>query len=57
MMKSSKFPKPYFRNIRGYSCREHNLYNMNYIEATTHFALHHNMTLDDVDRSEDMQGN
>ena len=43
--------------IVGYSCREHNLYNMNYIEATTHFALHHNMTLDDVDRSEDMQGN
>ncbi len=42
------FAKSYFRNGRGYTCLDHYLYNMNYIQATSHFGLQHNMTLDEV---------
>ena len=41
--------KKYFKNSKGYTCLEHNLYDMGYIEATAHFGLQHNMTLDEVE--------
>lgn len=41
--------KTYYRNIRGYTCLEHHLYNMDYIQATSHFGWKHNITLDEVE--------
>ena len=41
--------KKYFKNSRGYTCIEHHLHDMSYIEATSHFGLEHNMTLDEVE--------
>ena len=43
------FVKPYFRNGRGYPCLDHHLYNMDYIQATSHFGLYHGITLDEVE--------
>ena len=39
----------YYRNSKGYTCTQHNLYDMGYIEATAHFGLQHDMTLDEVE--------
>ena len=41
--------KHYFRNGRGYTCSDHHLYNMDHIQATSHFGLYHGITLDEVE--------
>ena len=43
------FVKPYYRNGRGYTCLDHHLYDMDYIQATSHFGLYHGITLDEVE--------
>ena len=39
----------YYRTSKGYVCREHGLYNMDYIQATSHFGLQHDMILNEVE--------
>ena len=39
----------YYRTSKGYACREHGLYNMDYIQATSHFGLQHDMILSEVE--------
>ena len=42
------FVKHYCKNRRGYTCLDHHLYDMDYIQATSHFGLYHGITLDEV---------
>ena len=44
-----RFIKRHFRNGKGYTCLDHRLYNMDYIQATSHFGLYHGISLDEVE--------
>jgi hypothetical protein len=38
----------FYQTSMGYTCRDHNLHNMNYNDAVRHFGLVHEMTIDAV---------
>ena len=42
-------PKMYYQTAKGYTCLQHHLYDMDYIQATSHFWWEHKITLDEVE--------
>lgn len=43
-------PKMYYQTAKGYTCLQHHLYDMDYIQATSHFVeLHNGMILEEVE--------